>query len=251
MEVDFELSNGSKYRIEVGFFDTVLDIKERLEKCSGIPVKQQSVLFNNTFMDDEKDVQPYGLWEGCCVEVLVNPEAGKLQVHVKGLEDLIFLKFDKSNTVNFLKPKEGIHERIGVPANRLLLLHQNRKLSDPVLTLAEFGVSEQSRIDVLIKPAKTLSPKRHSTMNIIVEQARTNKEVYVEVKSTDTVSGLKEKLQALEIAADEHFFVHNQSPMSDKKTLEWHRVEEGHVLTIFQGSVTSPEPGYTELEEDI
>ncbi|XP_031474057.1 uncharacterized protein LOC116246349 [Nymphaea colorata] len=184
-------------------------------------------------MDDEKDVQPYGLWEGCCVDVLVKPEAGKLQVHVKGLEDLIFLKFDKSNTVNFLK--EGIHERIGVPANRLLLLHQNRKLSDPVLTLGEYGDSDQSRMDVLIKPAKPLSPKRHSTVNIIVEQARTNKEVYVEVKSTDTVSGLKEKLQALGIPADEHFLVHNQSPMSDKKTLEWHGVEEGHVLTIFQG----------------
>ncbi|KAF3784601.1 Polyubiquitin 3 [Nymphaea thermarum] len=248
MEVDFELSNGSKYRIEIGFFDTVLDIKERLEKRSGIPVKQQSVLFKGTVMDDEKEVHLYGLWEGCCLEVLVKPEAGKLQVHVKGLEDLIFLKFDTSNTVNFLK--ERIHEQIGVPANRLLLLHQNKKLSDPVLTLGEYGVSDQSRIDVLIKPAKPLPPKRHSTMNIIVEQARTNKKVSVEVKSTDTVSGLKEKLQALGIPADEHFLIHNQSPMSDKKTLEWHGVEEGHVLTIFQGFVTSSEPGSTELEED-
>ncbi|KAF3779211.1 hypothetical protein EJ110_NYTH41843 [Nymphaea thermarum] len=179
-----------------------------------------------------------GLWEGCYVEVLVKPEAGKLQVHVKGLEDLIFLKFDKSNTVNILK--EGIHERIRVSANKLLLLHQNKKLSNPVLTLGEYGFSDQSRIDVLMKPDKPLSPKRHSTMNIIVGQARTNKEVSSEVKSTDTVSGLKEKLQALGILADEHFLVHNQSPMSDKKRLEWHGVEEGHMLTIFQ-AVAEPE----------
>ncbi|CAN6458025.1 unnamed protein product [Victoria cruziana] len=245
MEVDFELSNGSKYRIEIGFFDTVADVKERVERRSGVPVKQQvGVLFNGTAMEDEKEIQTYGLWEGCRVEVLVEDEAGKIEVLVKASDRAFYLKVEKSNTVQFLK--ERILERMeAVPADRLVLLHRNRKLSDPALPLGEYGVSDQSRIDAVIVPAEAPPPERRVAMNITVEQAGTGRKVTVQAKPTDTVNGLKEKLRALGIPSDDHFLIHNQSPMSDKKTLRWHGVKEGDVLSIFQGSVVSSESSYS------
>lgn len=47
MDVIFETSKGRRFEIEVGFFDTVLEMKEKIQKYEGFPVAQQTLVFKD------------------------------------------------------------------------------------------------------------------------------------------------------------------------------------------------------------
>lgn len=47
MDVIFETSEGRQFTIEVGFFDTVLEMKEKIQKYKGFPIAQQTLVLND------------------------------------------------------------------------------------------------------------------------------------------------------------------------------------------------------------
>lgn len=47
MDVIFETSKGRQFTIEVGFFDTVLEMKEKIQKYKGFPIAQQTLVLND------------------------------------------------------------------------------------------------------------------------------------------------------------------------------------------------------------
>ncbi|PNX80443.1 ubiquitin family protein [Trifolium pratense] len=54
MDVTFMRENGESFTMEVGFFDTFLEVKKKIEKYHNIPISKQLLFFNNQlFKDDE------------------------------------------------------------------------------------------------------------------------------------------------------------------------------------------------------
>ncbi|KAL2324351.1 hypothetical protein Fmac_023409 [Flemingia macrophylla] len=71
MEVTFELKNQQTFCIEVGFFDSFQEIKEKINKYKGIPVRSQTLLFNGQLLQDEAIIFDTHISEQSRVQLLV------------------------------------------------------------------------------------------------------------------------------------------------------------------------------------
>ncbi|CAN6458026.1 unnamed protein product [Victoria cruziana] len=229
MDVVFEVCN-NRYTIEIGFFDTVLDMKERLEKKHGFPIARQTLVYNGKVLKDEYETLECELFEGCLIRVLLEPERRKVQVTVKRSTRQYPLEVDVSDTVGLLKEK--IQEYEGVLPGRLSASHSGVEMEDG-RCLGEYGVSDQSEISVVLKPN---TPTK--MMRVLVETSKGGVKIPVDVNSSSTVHELKMKLEDKGIAPNEHFFVYNHDVMYDNRTLRWHRVQDGDTLSVFKGSVS-------------
>ncbi|KAK4411857.1 hypothetical protein Sango_0258700 [Sesamum angolense] len=120
MDVIFQPSRGSPFYIEVGYFDTVLEIKEKIQKDQSIPIS----IHKSEILDRSR------------IHLLVASDAGsrltksdelspsKIQLLLKMPSSKlgIALEMDVSETIRRLKEK--IHEMEGVPIRRLMCLLQ-------------------------------------------------------------------------------------------------------------------------------
>ncbi|XVE87840.1 hypothetical protein DITRI_Ditri19aG0020400 [Diplodiscus trichospermus] len=78
MDVNFETQKGRPFSIEVGFFDTVLEIKEKVQKYQGIPVSSQTLVFNGLVLQDDRDVEYCGILQNSRIQLLVaSPDSDK------------------------------------------------------------------------------------------------------------------------------------------------------------------------------
>lgn len=71
MDVIFEVQSGKTFSIEVGFFDTVLEIKEKVQKYQGIPISKQTLIFNGEILQDDGDIWKCEIFQNSCIHLMV------------------------------------------------------------------------------------------------------------------------------------------------------------------------------------
>ncbi|OEL37377.1 hypothetical protein BAE44_0001607 [Dichanthelium oligosanthes] len=73
MDVSFVCSGEEPFEMEVGFFDTVRDIKEKLQSRRGWPAAAMSLLHNGDVLADDVDdgdgIERHGIVEGSVIHV--------------------------------------------------------------------------------------------------------------------------------------------------------------------------------------
>lgn len=70
MDVTFLGDMGKALSIEVGFFDSFLEIKEKIKKkYQGIPVNMQKLFFNGKLLKDDDIVINSNLIQGSCIVI--------------------------------------------------------------------------------------------------------------------------------------------------------------------------------------
>ncbi|KAG9445452.1 hypothetical protein H6P81_016792 [Aristolochia fimbriata] len=273
MDVFFVISKDERFSIEVGYFDTVLAMKEKIQKYQGLPVASQTLVFNGQIMSDKRDTEYYEVLQGSEIHLIVKPESSKVpvqsttttpgeessvpspvfQVQVK-IQDSskrqFQLKLEPGDTVGRLK--ERIQESEGIPTNRFSVFLGNVELQDQSLSIGECGVSEHSEITVAAAkqgsnyaggaaPTNGSSPKK---MRIMVQPKCGTKKIPVEVGPNDKVRELRKELQRLHhhlqfhLPQDGYFFIYKQNVMEDDQSFRWHDVRQGDTIEIFNGSVT-------------
>ncbi|KAM1347797.1 hypothetical protein ACFX2H_036684 [Malus domestica] len=77
MDVNFELRRGKYFTIEVGYFDTVLEIKEKVQKYQGIPISHQTLVFNGQVLNDKRDVAYCEIYNNSSIQLLIAFEFDK------------------------------------------------------------------------------------------------------------------------------------------------------------------------------
>jgi len=73
MDVYFETQNGRKFCIELGYWDTVLEIKKKIEKYQRIPVPNQTLFFGNA-LEDHLDIGQCKILQNSHVVLFVLPD---------------------------------------------------------------------------------------------------------------------------------------------------------------------------------
>ncbi|KAM6585154.1 hypothetical protein CsatB_012156 [Cannabis sativa] len=73
MDVIFDPSNGKSFSIEVGFFDTILEIKQKIEKYHAIPISTQTLVLNNNrqVLQDERYVGDYEIFQNSHIRLII------------------------------------------------------------------------------------------------------------------------------------------------------------------------------------
>ncbi|KAJ8442967.1 hypothetical protein Cgig2_019540 [Carnegiea gigantea] len=76
MNVVIEDRDQTPFRIEVGYFDTVLDIKTRINKHQGVPIDHQILTFNDKVLDDNDNVESCFITHNVHIELhIVKPDS--------------------------------------------------------------------------------------------------------------------------------------------------------------------------------
>src|SRR3954463_13181805 len=71
MDVIFEVQRGRQFSIEVGFFDTILEIKEKIQKYQGIPIFKQTLVFNGQILQDDGDIWKCAIFQNSRIQLMV------------------------------------------------------------------------------------------------------------------------------------------------------------------------------------
>ncbi|XVF27816.1 hypothetical protein REPUB_Repub14bG0141500 [Reevesia pubescens] len=266
MDVIFETQRGRPFSIEVGFFDTVLEIKEKVQKYQGIPIPNQTLVFNGQVLQDERDVEFCEILQNSRIQLLVAPEPDKpsqvkieqsspskkiqLNINIPSSKASVPLEMDVNDTVSRLK--EVIHEMEPVPVNRLVVQSSGSELQDHQ-SLRDCELTDNTEIDVNIKPSPTGSGTESAgaattgstkRLKLMVLPKCGTKKIPVEVNASDNVGELRKELQKLHqslhfhLPQEGYFFIYKQNVMDDDRSFRWHQVAQGDTIEIFNGSVT-------------
>ncbi|RWV82838.1 hypothetical protein GW17_00055626 [Ensete ventricosum] len=249
MDVVFETSTGSYFTIEIGFFDTVLEIKEKVYKYRGYPVSAQKLVFEGQELADDRDTEYYAILHHSRIHLVLAADAadGELPENSDGRARItvavstptsrrqLTLEADAADTVARLK--ERIRDLSGVPPNRFVLFHGSVELQDH-RRLADYVVADPSRMDLVMGPSLGAEKLR-----LMVLPKHGSKTIPVEVNASDTVSELRKEVQRLhgvlnfDLPPDGYFFIYKQNAMEEDKSFRWHDLRPGDTIEIFHGSV--------------
>ncbi|XP_054778100.1 ubiquitin domain-containing protein 7SL RNA1-like [Prosopis cineraria] len=275
MDLIFVPQRGRPFMIEVWFYDTVLAIKEKIEKYQGIPVSMQTLIFKGQTLPDDADIEKCVLLNNSRVQLHIAadffktqpgkteefspaPSTVKLLINVKTPSSKVYtLEMDANDTV--LKLKERIQEIEVVPANNRLAVHlSGNELHDHQMLL-DCEICEYSEIEVSLRPLPIAAPATSSGANngggggggggskklrVMILTKCGKKKIPVDVNPSDNVGELRKELQKLHqrnqlpLPSDGYFFIYGQSVMDDDKSFRWHQVAQGDTIEIFNGSVT-------------
>ncbi|KAL9285634.1 putative Ubiquitin domain-containing protein [Arabidopsis thaliana] len=73
MDVFFETQSGDKFEIELGYWDTMLEIKEKIEKYQCIPVSKQTLIFQGVVLQDHLDIKQCVILNHSHIQIFVEP----------------------------------------------------------------------------------------------------------------------------------------------------------------------------------
>lgn len=75
MDVIFETQRGRAFSIEVGFFDTIHEIKEKIEKYQSIPISRQTLIFKSQVLEDECKIEDTEILQNSKVKLIIDTES--------------------------------------------------------------------------------------------------------------------------------------------------------------------------------
>ncbi|KAL4628508.1 uncharacterized protein LOC142633738 isoform X1 [Castanea sativa] len=273
MDVIFEPQRGRPFSIEVGFFDTILEIKEKVKKYQGIPVSKQTLIFNGNVLKDDLNVEHTEILQNSHIQLMIaasesdkSPDnssslSKKIQLNVKIPTYKMHVPLEMEVTDTVGKLKEKIQEMEAVPVNRLMIHSCGAELQDH-RSLCECEISENSDIDVSFRPSPTaaspaamaaLSPSPgpgpttllgSKKLKLLVLPKCGTKKIPVEMNASDNVGELRKELQKLQeklqfsLPQEGYFFIYKQNVMDDDRSFRWHHVGQGDTIEVFNGSVT-------------
>lgn len=252
MDVIFEIPGVREFPIELWFFDTVLAMKERIQKYEGIPNAQQTLIFNGRAMEDDRDTEFYEVLNGSRIHLLVQSEPinnqeppPKIQLTVKIPSSNRNFSVDVNLTDTVLQLKERVHEMEGIASSQFVLFMAGNEMQEQ-LSLAEYSISNHSEVSLILKSIATSSagPPPVKKLKVMVLAKCGTKKIPVEMNASDKVGELRKELQRLHqhhqfhLPQEGYFFIFKQNVMEDDRTFRWHDVRHGDTIEIFNGSVT-------------
>ncbi|KAL3838732.1 hypothetical protein ACJIZ3_023323 [Penstemon smallii] len=247
MDLIFLPNRGNPFYLEVGYFDTILEIKEKIQKFHGIPTSKQTLSFNGKTLHDELNIHSSDILDRSRIHLLIATEfssSSKIQLLLKmpTSKQGISIEMDINETIRRLKEK--IYEIEGIPISRLVINSNGIELHDHK-SIHEYDMSDNEEIIVAVRSSPVSSSSNGTRkLRIIVFTKCCSKKIPLEVNSLDNVGELRKKLEIMkeqlqfDLPQEGYFFIYKQNVMDDDRSFKWHHVGQGDTIEIFSGSVS-------------
>ncbi|EXB31384.1 hypothetical protein L484_014811 [Morus notabilis] len=243
MDLIFEPQKRKPFTIEVGYFDTVEEIKQKVEKYQRIPVSDQTLVFNGQVLPDDGDIASCVLLHNSRINLIIASDEKTVSLNVKiptPEQHVATIEIDVDDTVLNLKNKILQVEKTLAAANRsLLVLHSKGPELQDHRTFGECEVSDGAEIEV-----SSRRPVSNKKLKVILQSKCETMRIPVEVNPADNVMELRKECQRLNqevnfpLPPEGYFFIHKQAVMDDNRSFWWHNVGNGNIIEVFPGSVS-------------
>lgn len=243
MDLIFETSTSKHFSIEIGFFDTVLEIKEKVNKDHGYPISDQKLYFKGQELIDDCNIEQCGILQNSLIYLMVTEADTRAQIKVIVNEPLLkqqstFEAYTNETVANF---KHRIRVFEAIPTSRFVLFYGGNELQEH-RRLEEYGITDNSIVNLVMRPyvASMLMSSNKLRVTVLARADGTEKSP-VEVNASDNVSELRREIQRLELEADlvlpphGYFFIHKENVMEEDKSFMWHDVKDGDTIIVVDG----------------
>ena len=209
--------------------DTVNDIKNKIEKQEGIPVKDQRLVFGDKSLDDRPDstMEKEGIKDGSVLE-LVEPTFD-IQVTTPDGKNITVKDVKPSDTVQDIKSK--VQDQTGIPIKDQRLVHDGKELVDPNATMKDNDIKDGSKLNML-EPLFDIKVKTPDGKKVIDVK---------DVKASDTIDDIKQKINKLEGSIpikDQRLVYNNVELTNPKSTLKDNGIKDGSTLDLIDPVMT-------------
>ncbi|CAG7862288.1 unnamed protein product, partial [Brassica rapa] len=203
MDVFFEVQRGPTFCIELGYWDTVLEIKQKIEKYQRIPVSKQTLFFQGKVLQDDHDIEQCAILNNSHLQIISSSPGTDQHRNSNQV-----LKTEQSPPSNSTEP---IINGQDLP---VMMARTNNNNNNP------------KKLRVMVLP-------KSGTMKIPVE---VNASDNVGELRKELVK-IQQRFQ-ISLPQEGYFFIYKQNVMEDDRSFRWHRVDHGDTIEIFNGSVS-------------
>ncbi|CAL9233084.1 unnamed protein product [Arabidopsis halleri] len=203
MDVFFETRSGFTFEIELGYWDTVLEIKQKIEKYQQIPVSKQTLFFQGNVLQDHLDIEQCVILNHSRIQLFISsPDQNR--------NNQVF-KTEQSPQSN---SKEQITNNGGHQDSPVMMPMSNNNNNNP----------KKLRVMVLPKCGTRKIPVEVNAGDNVGELRK-------------ELAKIQQRLQ-LSLPQEGYFFIYKQNVMDENRSFRWHRVDHGDTIEIFNGSVS-------------
>jgi len=87
MEISIETLTGNSFELRVSPFETVISVKQKIQRLEGIPIAQQHLIWKNIELEDDFYLHDYGISHGSCLQLVLAMRGGPISTRRVVLED--------------------------------------------------------------------------------------------------------------------------------------------------------------------
>lgn len=178
LRIYIEISIDVIVPIQANTYDTIADIKLKIQDKKAIPMNLQQLHYRSKCLKDEHTILEYNIQEGATIQLLTHHDT--MQIFVKTWNNrMIPLEVEASDLIEDIKEKICHKEKI--PSKQQLLKYRTSQLKDKC-TVQDYGIQDGAQLDL------------HLHLEIYAKTPDGDL-FMLEVEPSETIESIKHKIQ--------------------------------------------------------